>query len=170
MSGEVKCCLTGHRPKGLPWKYREKSFKCFKFKRYLKKVLTGAIKYGLKEFYSGMAEGFDMIATEMLCKLQKKFKFIKIIAVLPCENQTIKWNNKQQKKYNRLLKKCDKIIVLSKNYYKGCMQDRNKFMVDMSQIVISCYGGGGGGTAITLKYAETMGLKIRNINPYKYKK
>ena len=66
MLKEETACLTGHRPNKLPWFYNELQESCINFKKQLRLVFEGAIKYGLKNFLTGMAEGFDMIATEIL--------------------------------------------------------------------------------------------------------
>lgn len=166
---EETCCLTGHRPKSLPWGYNESKLNCINFKKDLFSILIGAINYGLKNFLTGMAEGFDMIATETLIDLRKKFKEIKIIAVIPCKDQEIKWSADQQKRYRKILKECDSIFILSKNYTPTCMNDRNKFMVEHSSVVIACYNGKPSGTGNTIRFAKDNGCKIRIINPESYR-
>ena len=96
---EQTACLTGHRPKSLPWGYDETKESCVKFKKDLETIFTGAIEYGLKNFLVGMAEGFDMIGAETLIKLRKKHKEIKVIAVVPCKGQELKWKESQQKRF-----------------------------------------------------------------------
>ena len=105
-------CLTGHRPKGLPWGYDEEKDICKKFKKHLRKTFRKIIKKGFTNFYTGMAEGFDMIATEILISLKRKHK-INIWAAVPCKNQEAKWKLSQQERYHNILKECDKIIILS---------------------------------------------------------
>lgn len=161
---EKTCTITGHRPKGLPWGYNENDNRCVKFKEDLKVILTGAIKYGLDTFLVGMAEGFDMICTEILIELRKVFNHIKIIACTPCLNQEKLWSIEQQERYKQLLKKCDKQILISEKYTRTCMMDRNKFMVDNSNVVIACFNCSNGGTRNTLIYAKEKHLKIRIIN------
>ena len=48
-------CLTGHRPKLLPWGYDESKENCIRFKLEVKKIFEGAIKFGIKTFLTGMA-------------------------------------------------------------------------------------------------------------------
>jgi len=158
-------CLTGHRPKGLPWCYNEDNPKCKLFKEEVKKVLEGAIKYGLTTFLDGMAEGFDMLAAELVLELKKSYKNVRLIAVIPCLNQEIKWKPEQQKRYNTILKHCDEKIVLSNIYTPTCMNDRNKYMVEQSSVVIACFNGKPSGTGNTIHFAKEKGLKIKIINP-----
>ena len=162
---EQTACLTGHRPKSLPWGYDETKETCVSFKKDLETIFTGAIEYGLKNFLVGMAEGFDMIGAETLIKLRKKHKEIKIIAVVPCKGQEIKWRSEQQKRYRKILKQCDDVLILSDTYTKTCMNDRNKFMVQHSSVVIACFNGKPSGTGNTIKFARQLDKKILIINP-----
>lgn len=162
MIREQTICLTGHRPKSLPWGYDETKESCIKFKQDLEIIFENAIKCGYKTFLSGMAEGFDIIGTEILLKLKKKHN-IQIIAVVPCLGQELKWSAKQQKRYNDILKQCDNKIVLSPKYTQTCMNERNKFMVDHSCICIACWNGKPSGTMNTLLYAKQNNCKIKII-------
>lgn len=166
---EETACLTGHRPKSLPWGYNEKSASCKKFKKDLYTIFKGAYEYGLKCFMVGMAEGFDMIGCEILLDLKKQFKDLKIIAVIPCKNQDAKWSLLQQIRYQRLLKKCDEVTTLQENYTADCMNKRNRYMVDHSSVVIACYNGKPSGTGNTLRFAKENGCKVRIINPEDYR-
>ena len=166
---EETACLTGHRPAKLPWFYNEEKENCLRFKADLETIFTGAFDYGLKTYLVGMAEGFDMIGAETLIKLRKKLKEIKVIAVVPCKGQELKWKPEQQKRYHKILKKCDDIIVLSDTYTATCMNDRNRYMVEHSSVVIACCNGKPSGTRNTINFAKEKGCKIRIINPEDYK-
>lgn len=161
-------CLTGHRPKGLPWGYNEENEKCKKFLQDLTIVLRNQIENGYTYFLTGMAEGFDMLATELLIALRKEYKKIKVIAIIPCLNQENRWSPNQQKRYHNILRQCNSSKVLSKTYTKDCMNIRNKFMVEHSELVIACYNGTPSGTGNTIKFARQMDKKIIIINPDNY--
>ena len=49
------------------------------------------------------------------------------------------------------------------------MNDRNKYMVDHSSVVIACHNGQPSGTGNTIRFAKENGCKIRLINPNDYK-
>ena len=169
MLKEETACLTGHRPKSLPWGYDEEKESCKKFKKDLFAIFTGAIEYGLKTYLIGMAEGFDMIGGEILIELRKRHKEIKVIAVVPCKDQEIKWKSEQQKRYKNLLKKCDDVIILQENYTTDCMNKRNKYIVEHSSVVIACYNGKPSGTGNTIRFAKENRLKVKIIDINQYK-
>ena len=162
-------CLTGHRPSKLPWGYDETKESCIRFKENLKNTLAQAINYGIKNFLTGMAEGFDMIATEILIELRKQYKEISIIAIIPCKNQEKYWSPIQKERYHKILKCCDDYVILSDIYTPTCMIERNKYMVDKSSIVIACYNGQPSGTGKTINYALTSHCDVKIINPTHYK-
>lgn len=163
LNKDTTACLTGHRPKSLPWGYDETKESCIKFKQDLEKIFEGAIKYGLTTFLTGMAEGFDMIGAEVLLKLRKKHN-IKIIAIVPCLGQELKWRSNQQARYKHILNQCDDVVILSSQYTQTCMNDRNRFMVDHSSVCIACWNGKPSGTKNTLLYAKEVKCKVKIIN------
>ena len=160
-----KCCFTGHRPKDLPWGYNEESLKCRSFKVLLKNELIHAIKNGYSYFITGMAEGFDTIALEVLLELKEEGNKIFIEGAIPCIGQELKWNDASQKRYKENLKKLDKVTVLSNTYTSSCMLERNDYMLSQSSLVIACYSGGYGGTSSTIKKAKKLGHKLIILNP-----
>ena len=152
----------------MPWGYDETKETCVRIKKDLETIFTGSIEYGLKNFLVGMTEGFDMIGAEMLIKLRKKNKEIKVIAVVPCKDQEIKWKESQQKRYHKILKQCDDFPILCDTYTKTCMNDRNQFMVQHSSLVIACFNGKPSGTGNKIRFAKENYCKIRIINPNDY--
>ena len=166
---DITACLTGHRPSKLPWRYNEYDARCKKFKDDLKQIFVGAYNYGIRNFLTGMAEGFDMIGAEVLLSLRDDEGLnIKIFAIIPCKNQAEKWMPLQQRKYKAILGRVDDSVVLSPFYTPTCMNDRNKYMVDHSTVCIACYDGSSGGTANTIRFAKKAGCKIKIIDIKEY--
>lgn len=169
MLKEETACLTGHRPKSLPWGYDEKKENCIKFKEDLQQLFIDSYKYGLKNYLVGMAEGFDMIGAEKLIELRKTYSDIKIFAIVPCKGQETKWKQSQQERYHNILKQCDDVITLSEEYTPTCMNERNKYMVNKSSVVIACWNGKPSGTGNTIRFSKENGSKVRIIDINKYK-
>ena len=54
--------------------------------------------------------------------------------------------------------------VISERYFKGCMQKRNRYMVDKSDLVLAIWNGSEtGGTWNTIKYARSKNKEILYI-------
>ena len=159
-------CFTGHRNQKLIWGFNERDERCLKMKDNLRIEIEKAINGGYETFYSGMALGFDLICVETILELKKKYNNIKIVGVLPCRTQGIKWQSKDRERYRKLLWQLDAVRCIYDNYIGAeCMYERNRFMVDNSSMMIALYSGVVGGTKSTIGYAQSKGLKIVIIDP-----
>lgn len=164
-------CFTGHRPGSLPCKY-SRDHACYKsIKERLLKVLIRAIEHGFTHFLTGMALGFDQWALECLLELRAKDYTFTVVAAVPCAGQESKWPKESQDHYKALLKACDKVVYVTKTPYDdGCMELRNRFMVDNSEVVVALYNDSqGGGTANCVKYAKEKKRHIYRIHPIEAK-
>ena len=160
------CMFTGHRPKGLPFGYNERDSRCKKLKKALKKLILNKIQEeNTTAFLSGMALGTDMFAAEIVLKLKRKFRNITLTAVLPCRTQSARWNRETIVRYDHILARCDKVIILQDEYTPSCMQKRNSYMVGHSDSVIAVWSGTEGGTATTIRFAAERNLPVTVLDP-----
>ncbi len=147
------CMFTGHRPQSLPFRFNENDPRCVELKSHLQKLILLKIKEGITHFLSGMALGVDSYAAEIVLELQKEYPEITLDAIIPCANQSCKWNEKQILRYHEILKKCNRKIVLQEDYTADCMEKRNRYMVENSDCVIAVWNGSNSGTGKTVRYA-----------------
>lgn len=143
------CAFTGHRQV-------EENFDVFR----LEEIITSYIEEGYTAFLCGMAVGFDMIAAELVLKLKDVFPEIKLIACIPCEGQSKYFKLEDKQRYESILKKCDEVKVLNDRYFKGCMQARDRYMVENSNLLIAYKRVNEGGTYYTLNYALSLNKRI----------
>ena len=80
--------------------------------------------------------------------------------MLPCPEQASRWPERDRRRYEALLARCDETRVLEPSYSEGCMLRRNYAMVQEAQLLISVFDGRPGGTASTVRYAEKQGVEI----------
>lgn len=162
------CMFTGHRPQSLPFKFNETDDRCRELKKRLAFLIRKKIENGITCFLSGMAIGIDSFSAEIVLSLKKEFPNISLNAIVPCANQSCKWNNEQVSRYNSILNQCDKIIILQNTYTADCMQKRNRYMVDNSDCVIAVWNGTNSGTGNTVKYALSKKLPVTVLHPSTY--
>ena len=110
------------------------------------------IKKGTEIFYHGGAKGFDLIAAECVLFLKKKYPKIKLVTCIPCLEQDKYYSEEEKQRYRAILKKSDEKIVLSEQYFKGCMLVRNRYMADKADALIAYKNKNNGGTAYTVNY------------------
>ena len=137
------CAFTGHRHLGEDCTKR-------KVKTQIKKL----IESGVHTFYNGMAMGFDLLAAELVLELKKKYPQVKLVACVPCYGQEKSFSDADKKRYVHILKKADECVVLSPHYFNGCMQQRNRYMVERADVLIAYCHKEEGGAAYTVKLFE----------------
>lgn len=99
-----------------------------------------------------------------MLKLRHKYP-IALECAIPCPNQTLKWSDKDKLRYERILKRADKIALISERYTPECMLKRNRYMVDQSELVIAVFNGiEKGGTWYTINYAKNKNKTIEMID------
>lgn len=149
------CCFTGHR-------HIPKEHESFIVKQ-LEKTVLDLIDNGYIYFGAGGALGFDTLAEKIVLNLKEQYPQIKLILVLPCETQTKGWSREAQLEYNNIKNRADKIVYISKGYYRGCMHKRNRHLVDESSVCVCYMRQTTGGTAYTVNYAVNHGKYVINI-------
>ena len=101
------------------------------------------------------------MAAETVLALRESLD-LRLIIVSPCRGQDAKWREVDQRKYQDILMAADKAVFLADGYYPGCMQARNRHLVDWSGWCVSYQVKDYGGTAYTVEYARKQGLEIIN--------
>lgn len=141
----TKCVFTGHRELG-------KDFSKIRLKRAIERL----IKSGVDTFYNGMAIGFDLCAAECVLSLKRKYPQVKLIACIPCYGQEKYFSDTDKKRYVKVLKKVDESVTLADHYYQGCMQQRDKYMVEHADCMIAYCNKTTGGAAYTVKIFQKL--------------
>ena len=160
------CAFTGHRPKLFPWGYDESDSRCVRLRELFSQQIKYLITQGYTDFLSGMALGVDIWAAQTVLNLREKHPKLKLHCILPCVGQEKMWNTEARALYYSIIKQADSRVYVNRNYYKNCMLDRNKFMVDHSDLLFAVYAGvSRSGTASTVAYARTQGRKILILDP-----
>ena len=150
-----KVCFTGHRElpaDDLP-----------EISKRLEDTLATLIEQGYRYFGAGGALGFDTLAAQAVLRLRERYPQIRLILVLPCLNQTRGWPQADVDIYEELKRRADKVTYTSEHYFQGCMQKRNRHLVDNSSVCICYLTKPTGGPSYPVNYARRSGLRIINI-------
>ncbi len=158
------CCFTGHRPQRLG--YAENSPQCAMLKEKIRAVLIQLIETrGFAHFITGMALGVDLYAAQIVLDLKAQYPQITLECVLPCAKQTAGWPARDRATYARILSACDRRTLLQAEYTKGCMQQRNRYMVNHADCVLAVWNGIPSGTGSTVRYARAKKVPVLLLDP-----
>ncbi len=162
---QISCCFSGHRPGKLPWGENESDPQCAALKKRLWDVLESAYEEGYRHFICGMAQGCDFYFCEMALQLRHCHADVTVEAAIPCASQSACWPVEERQRYERLVAACDYETLVQEKYTPGCMQRRNRYMVDHAALLIAVHDGQSGGTYSTIQYALGRKLDVVVLSP-----
>lgn len=156
-SKERCCCFTGHRPEKLTKSEPDISI-C------LEAEIRKAIAEGFSVFITGMAQGVDIWAAEIVLHLRQNRQPIHLICAVPYEGFEASWTANWQQRYRAVLCAADTVNYICACRCRGCYHIRNRWLVDHSSQVIAVYNGQLGGTKKTIDYATHLKLAVHQID------
>jgi len=152
MKNYTTCCFTGHR------QFYNKT--PHEMRLLANRAIEDLIRAGVTIFKAGGALGFDTICAQSVIALREKYPQIKLHLILPCRRQTRNWNPHDRKVYKEIRDLADEVDVLFDNYFDGCMQIRNRALVDGSDCCLAYICRHYGGTYYTVNYAKEKGVDV----------
>ncbi|HIY06788.1 MAG TPA: DUF1273 domain-containing protein, partial [Candidatus Evtepia faecigallinarum] len=130
MTPQITCCFSGHRPPRLPWGSQEDDPRCLELKDRLARALTEAYHEGYRHFLCGMAQGTDLYFCQAVLDLRQTHPEVTLEAAIPFTGQADRWPEADRRRRQALLDQCDLETVVQHTYSPGCMNRRNRYMVD----------------------------------------
>ena len=164
--GHISCAFTGHRPHKFPWKDNEADPRCIALKETLAEQIAMLARAGVTEYFTGGADGVDCWAAEIVLTMREKNPALKLHCLLPHEGQADRWSDSAQERYHSILERANSVDYVSRQYYDGCMIDRNHRLVESAGLLLAVFNGvRRSGTGATVNYARKMGKEIIVIDP-----
>ncbi len=114
-----------------------------------------------EKIISGLALGYDQLVAVIAFRNN-----IPVIGAIPFIGQENRWSEKQKITYKKIIEKCSETVIVSDgDYAVWKLMERNKYIVDHSDVVLAYFSGQSSGTSNCVKYAETLNKQIINIYP-----
>ena len=149
-------CFTGHRM--IPYAAASR------LPKLLETVISELCERGATTFRAGGAMGFDTVAALKVLDMKERYPQIRLELILPCRNQTERWDEISRQTYQYILKKADSHRFLFDSYFDGCMLERDRKLVEGSDVCVAYCAHSRGGTAYTVTRAMRAGLEIINLS------
>jgi hypothetical protein len=109
-------CFTGHRQ--IPYEAAAR------MPRLLEEVISELCERGATVFRAGGAMGFDTLAALKVLDMKETYPHIRLELILPCRNQTERWDEISRRTYQYILERADRHRFLFDTYFDGCMLER----------------------------------------------
>lgn len=158
-SGENKIirtvCFTGHRDMARG--------DALRLPMYLEEVILEMMARGATVFRAGGAMGFDTMAALKVLDLQAKYPELELELILPCRDQTNGWDETAIRTYEYILKRSTRHSFLFDTYVQGCLLERDRHLVDGSDVCVAFCTRSRGGTAYTCAYALKQRVELVNL-------
>jgi uncharacterized phage-like protein YoqJ len=149
------CCFTGHR--------KITPAHMLRLPELLDAELDRLIIAGVDTFRGGGAIGFDTLAALCVLEQKKQYPHVKLDLILPCRDQDATWSAQDRGAYRFVLAEADSVTYLYDSYREGCMLERDRRLVQGSDVCIAFLTKSKGGTAYTAAYALKSGLEFVNL-------
>ncbi len=118
---------------------------------------------GARCFYSGMAEGFDLLAARAVLDLQRQYSGVQLVAAVPFRGQARGFSAVVRRDYEQILQAANRVEVLAEEYSRDCFLRRDDYMVERVATVVAWFDGRAGGTAYTVSRARSLGCEVFNL-------
>ena len=128
---EQTCCIPGQHLR--PGEDREQ------LTQRLRNIIGQLTARDVTHFVMGGAPGFELLAGELLLELRQEDSRITLTVMLPHKDVSKGWKREDVARRERLLAQADEVIYTSFRKEAGCVQQRNRWMVDSSSVCL-CYG------------------------------
>ena len=149
-------CFTGHR--NIPYE------DAARLPNLLEQVISRLCERGATTFRAGGAMGFDTVAALKVLDMKSQYPHIRLELILPCRNQTERWDEISRRTYEYILKHADSHRFLFDAYFDGCMLERDRRLVEGSDVCVAYCCRSRGGTAYTYTRALRAGMEVINLH------
>ncbi len=149
------CAFSGHR--SLPRSAAEQ------LPRLLRQKIYSLAEEGFTGFLCGGALGFDTLAAEAVLSVRSRRPDLTLTLALPCPEQDRAWPEPARERFRTIMEAADEVILVSPEYHRYCMMQRNRFLVDHSRLLVCYLTDDRGGTAATVRYALKLGRPVVNL-------
>lgn len=129
----------------------------------LEDTILRLYRRGAIVFRAGGAMGFDMLAALKVLDMRERLPQIELELILPCKNQTERWDAASVRTYNYILNNSTRHSFLYDSYVDGCMLARDRRLIDGADACVAYCARSHGGAAYTCAYALKKNVELINL-------
>ena len=119
---------------------------------------------GYTTYMSGMAQGFDLAAAEVVLRLKSELTEVQLHCIIPFKGHILTLNHADRQRYSAICDKADCVVTLASERTDAAYFNRNDYLVDGADAIICYYSGKRrSGTGYTVTKAMKKGCRVINI-------
>ena len=149
------CAFSGHR--------NVKAEHLSALPSLLLKAIEYAYNEGCRDFYSGGAIGFDIIAAREVLRFRLSHPDVHLVMLLPCVDQDAYWTERQKDNYRFVLSEANEVVYISDEYTPTCIKERNLRLAESADIMICYLYHRASGAGQTVAMATRLGKEVYNL-------
>ena len=142
------CCIIAEHSRA--WQQFENSYEGDIFTDKLEGLLYEiAEKHQVTTFVTSISLGIEILAAELVKKLQQNNNSIRLECAIPYENQAEFWTETERIRYFAVATTSNRAFFFTQRYYPGCVEACYKEMIEKADVVVITEG-------MAKKFADVM--------------
>ena len=109
MKKNVRCAVIGQHPLRFPWGFDEEDDGCRRMKLEMAQRIMELRQRGVTEFQVACDPGVGLYAAEIINIMREKDKSLRLVCVMPHEEQATKWTPQLRERYFNMLAGCTEL-------------------------------------------------------------
>ena len=158
------CAIISCDPMGFPWGYDEEDEGCAALKLLLLNRITVLRSEGVTDFAVVMDSGVGLYAAEMINSLRENDPDMRLICIIPYEEQATKWTPELRDRYFNEQAKCSDVEFASHERTAGGEILAMLNAIDMAEHVIAVSNETDILIPAALHYAERLNKQVAAID------
>ena len=163
-----RCAVIGQPPMRFPWGFDEEDSRCCRMKLEMAQRIMELRRRGVTEFQVACDPGVGLYAAEIINILREKDKFLRLVCVIPHEEQATKWTPQLRERYFNMLAGCTELDCIDFHEQPDAQLLAYQRIIKQSGVVLAVYApdlADGSAEDRAVAYARALGIPIMFLHP-----
>ena len=168
MRMKYRCAVIGQPPMRFPWGFDEEDSRCRRMKLEMAQRIMELRQRGVTEFRVACDPGVGLYAAEIINILREKDKFLRLVCVIPHEEQATKWMPQLRERYFNMLAGCTELDCIDFHEQPDAQLLAYQRIIKQSGVVLAVYApdlADGSVEDKAVSYALALGRPVMLIHP-----
>lgn len=168
MRMKYRCAVIGQPPMRFPWGFDEEDSRCCRMKLEMAQHILELCQCGVTEFQVACDPGVGLYAAEVVNALRENGSTIRLVCVIPHEEQATKWTPQLRERYFNMLAGCTELDCIDFHEQPDAQLLAYQRIIKQSGVVLAVYApdlADGSVEDKAVSYALALGRPVMLIHP-----